>query len=499
MAQNKFFQFLPSGINYDFLGFRNRFIPISLIAIICSIILISMNGLNFGIDFSGGTEIQIRFNACVEAPAGATKKTSSKQNAATTAPTTMAANNTGCVPRNMLSTRTLRSQLAKMFPGSEPDIQPVGVMGNEFILKFNEVSFLKEAQIKDLEQRIRRIFASEGKDLKDSALVRFDFRSEGGNKIDVAFARRLSGVEHLEKDQKKEDKAKADDKKAADATTKPTDAATKPTTQDSRTDFEKLKQILANFDIQLKAEDVKYSGYQDNNYEYTIEFEGLGGKLREKLTAAFNEKAFEILQVESVGPRVGKKLRNDGIISLLLANLFILIYIAIRFDFRYAPGAVVALLHDVTLTAGIFSLLQITFDLTAIAALLTIVGYSLNDTIVVYDRIRENWQKSRVNFGEVINRSINETLNRTLLTSATTFIAVLPIFLIGGINIKWFAFAMMFGILVGTYSSLGIASPIVFWLDQFFNKKMRDSDQEAQIKREKRRLRRAGLVEEPEK
>lgn len=241
----------------------------------------------------------------------------------------------------------------------------------------------------------------------------------------------------------------------------------------------------------------KASRQAGDKYEYSITFEGLGAKLRHKLEEIFGMGSFKILQVETVGPSVGDKLRADGITSIFLANLFILIYISIRFDFRYAPGAVAALLHDVFITMGVFAALQLPFDLAIVAALLTIIGYSLNDTIVVYDRIRENWQKSRVDFGQVMNRSINETLSRTLLTSITTFIAVVPIFIIGGENIKWFAFAMMFGILIGTYSSIAIASPIVYFLDGYFSRKQREEDKEAEDKRERRRRRRAGLTEKP--
>ena len=186
------------------------------------------------------------------------------------------------------------------------------------------------------------------------------------------------------------------------------------------------------------------------------------------------KQTFSILRVESVGPKVGNKLKMDGIYAILLACVFILIYIAIRFDWRYSPGAVIALMHDVFITMGVFSLFGIEFTLTTIAALLTIIGYSLNDTIVIYDRIRENWEKTKVDLPGVMNRSINETLSRTFLTSFTTFIAILPIFVVNywtGGDIKWFSFAMMFGIIVGTYSSVGVASPTVLIIDHIMERR----------------------------
>ena len=162
-----------------------------------------------------------------------------------------------------------------------------------------------------------------------------------------------------------------------------------------------------------------------------------------------------------------------GIKALLYALAFIMLYIAFRFDLRYAPGAVVALIHDILLTIGIFTALRINVSLETIAALLTIVGYSLNDTIVVFDRIRENFQKMREReLAKVVNQSINETLSRTLLTSLTTFVVVLVIWLLASGPIKNFSFTLMIGVIIGTYSSIFIASPIVVWLDRrFFSKK----------------------------
>ena len=189
-----------------------------------------------------------------------------------------------------------------------------------------------------------------------------------------------------------------------------------------------------------------------------------------KLTKKFGKNSFIIRRVEMVGPKVGKDLRRKGVIAIIISLIGILIYVTIRFEFRFALGAVLALFHDVLITLGIFSILNKEFDLTVLAAFLTIVGYSLNDTIIVFDRIRENMKKYlKTKFPDIINRSVNETLSRTILTSGTTFFVVLALFLFGGGVIHDFALAMLIGIIVGTYSSIYIASPLVLLFEK--NKK----------------------------
>ncbi|MBE3637039.1 protein translocase subunit SecF [Mangrovicoccus algicola] len=170
-------------------------------------------------------------------------------------------------------------------------------------------------------------------------------------------------------------------------------------------------------------------------------------------------------QVESVGPKVSGELVTEAVIAVTLAIAAVLVYIWLRFEWQFAAGAVLSLVHDVTLTIGIFALLQIKFDLAIIAALLTIVGYSLNDTVVVFDRVRENLQRYKKRpLKEVLNLSINETLSRTTMTSFTTLIALFALFALGGDVIRGFVFAMIWGIVVGTYSSIYVASAILLRL-----------------------------------
>jgi preprotein translocase subunit SecF len=169
--------------------------------------------------------------------------------------------------------------------------------------------------------------------------------------------------------------------------------------------------------------------------------------------------------VESVGPKVSGELIRTAVIAVITAIFAVLFYIWLRFEWQFSVGAVAALIHDITLTIGIFSLLQIKFDLAIIAALLTIVGYSLNDTVVVFDRVRENLRKyKKLELQQVLNLSINETLSRTVMTSVTTLIALISLFLLGGDVIRGFVFAMIWGVIVGTYSSVFIASNILLRL-----------------------------------
>jgi len=211
----------------------------------------------------------------------------------------------------------------------------------------------------------------------------------------------------------------------------------------------------------------RFGEKRENEYLIRVErsvsdLETLSLEIAEALQRGYGKEGVEIRRTEMVGAKVGKDLRKKGILAIIYAMIGILIYITWRFEFIFALGAIVALAHDVMITVGAFSITDKEFTLPIVAAILTIIGYSLNDTIVVYDRIRENRRKMRREpFGRVVNASINETLGRTLLTSLTTLIVVVILFIFGGGVIHDFAFALMIGILVGTYSSIFVASPII--------------------------------------
>ena len=191
-------------------------------------------------------------------------------------------------------------------------------------------------------------------------------------------------------------------------------------------------------------------------------------RLSNEVFAALSKAAgseVELRRVEFVGPQVGDELAEDGALAVLVALIAILMYVAMRFEWRFALGSVIALVHDVLIVVGLFALLQIEFDLPVLAAVLAVIGYSLNDTIVVFDRIRENFRKMRKGEPvEIVNRSLNETLSRTLVTSLTTILVLLALFFLGGEIIHGFAFALLVGVFTGTYSSIYVASTSILML-----------------------------------
>tara|TARA_A100001015_G_C14989791_1_gene713316 strand:+ start:369 stop:1295 length:927 start_codon:yes stop_codon:yes gene_type:complete len=229
-----------------------------------------------------------------------------------------------------------------------------------------------------------------------------------------------------------------------------------------------------NFDF--SKEEIKHFGDESNVAIRIASLEDepprFANRVAESLESIYpnllpSEKSDFILSIDKVGPKVGAELSSDAILAILYALGFILIYISIRFELKYAIGAIAALTHDVLITLGVFSILGYEISLAVIAAFLTIVGYSLNDTIVIFDRVRENVKSLKGSSMEsVINQSINDSLSRTIVTSLTTFLVVFILFLVGGEVIHTFSFAMIVGVIIGTYSSIFVASPIVIKMDK---------------------------------
>ena len=208
-----------------------------------------------------------------------------------------------------------------------------------------------------------------------------------------------------------------------------------------------------------------------NDQDYLIKFENKDNKkniieeIRSSLDKSFGNN-FDFRRVENVGPKVSAELLKSGIIAISISLAVMLIYIWIRFEWQFSLGAILALFHDVIVTLGLFSLLNLEINLSIIAAVLTIVGYSMNDTVVIFDRVRENLRKySDIKIFELTNISINETLSRTLITSITTLLALLSIFFFGGEILKGFSLAMIFGVVFGTYSSIYIANSVLVRLN----------------------------------
>ena len=224
-------------------------------------------------------------------------------------------------------------------------------------------------------------------------------------------------------------------------------------------------------DIRTKLASANYTGtnvqYFGSDTEVLIQLEPQAtssAKLSSSIIQMLGD-GIDMRRVEFVGPKVGEELTNDGGLALLYALIGILIYVAFRFEYRFALGSIAALIHDVIITLGVFSILQIEFDLTVLAAILAVIGYSLNDTIVVFDRIRENFLSTRHTEPlPIVNDALNQTLARTLMTSLTTLLVLLALFYLGGEVIHSFAGALIIGVIIGTYSSIFVASSMILAL-----------------------------------
>lgn len=372
-------------INIPFIAKSRVFIIGSICAVALSLLLILVLGLNYGIDFAGGTEIQVRFNKPVQAD-------------------------------------EVRSAINSL-DGINAEVQNFGLTEeNEYLIKLANISYVDATREAAIQKGLTEAFGDKG-------FGRFHHSTEGGDKVEFVLAERVSE--------------------------------------------EQIKAIFDQADSSIS--EVTISGSEDR-FVYRAVLEGLGPHISDALSRKIGAGSFEILRLDAVGPKVGAELKQKGILSILYALIGILIYIAVRFDLRFAPGAVVALIHDVTITVGIFALLGIEFTIPTIAALLTIVGYSLNDTIVVFDRIRENISKAKVKpLEDVVNESINQTLSRTILTSSTTLLVVLSLIFLGGGIIFDFALALFIGVVVGTYSSIFVASPMVIFITRYMEKRAASS------------------------
>jgi len=243
------------------------------------------------------------------------------------------------------------------------------------------------------------------------------------------------------------------------------------TTADIRSSFSKLKLGDINVKEFGKSKDflikIEAKTEEDKNLILNIKSE-----LSKSLQSDVNFR-----RVENVGPKVSAELLNSGLIAIALSLAAMLFYIWVRFEWQFSLGSIIALFHDVIITLGIFSILSLEINLSIIAAVLTIVGYSMNDTVVIYDRIRENLSKySKMDINDISNLSINETLSRTLITSVTTLLALFSIFILGGEILKGFSFAMILGVIIGTYSSIFIASPVLKYLKVSYKTMLKDDE-----------------------
>ena len=230
----------------------------------------------------------------------------------------------------------------------------------------------------------------------------------------------------------------------------------------NNTEASSIRDVLKN--MNLGDVNVKKFG-QKGDYLIKVEQTGDNNKLIPEIKKSLSDNLtseVNFRRVENVGPKVSAELLQSGVIAISLSLAAMLFYIWVRFEWQFSIGSIIALFHDVIITLGIFSILSLEINLSIIAAVLTIVGYSMNDTVVIYDRIRENLGKyHRLNISDIANLSINETLARTIITSVTTLLALLSIFILGGEILRGFSFAMILGVMIGTYSSIFVASPIL--------------------------------------
>ncbi|MGB8329459.1 MAG: protein translocase subunit SecF [Polyangiales bacterium] len=373
-------EFVKPGTYIDFMRYRGP--VISVLGLLATLSLISLfyPGPKYGIDFAGGTEVQLAFVGDV-------------------------------------SSSEVRQALEES-GYARPDVISVQGKPSEYIIRVGEVSSLPEEQVDKIRDAAAAALGEDG--LREMKV------SPGGDKITL----RVSGAVHEQQ----------------------------------------LQEALEAGGAHVRSINA-LSGSRDPRFE--VHLVGVADELVEQLQKRFGERAPEAaLRVEWVGPKAGQQLRDAAIQSLLYAIAFIMLYVAFRFDLRFAPGGVIAMLHDALITLGIYVLLQKEVNLTTVAALLTIMGYSINDTIVVFDRIRENMARVRdKSLRELINISTSQTLSRTIITSFTTILSVSAFFFLGTGVVQDIAFALGIGILVGTLSSIFIAAPITEVIDRrFFNR-----------------------------
>ena len=377
--QMKYFELIKPGTNHDFVKYRRVAVTISLI--VNALILFGAlvwPKLNYGVDFAGGTELQIHFDKPVAAG-------------------------------------DVRDQVSKAGFG-EPTVQEYGKKGeNQFLVRVERIALLTPEAAAKVREEV-------AKDLPQAQLKGFHFDPEVGDKLDFTFKQAV--------------------------------------------DLAKLKAAVEKAGVQTK-EVRSLTAREGGDREYTVIAQGPGDKIGQLLRERFGNDAVEIVRTEYVGAQVGKQLKYDGIQAVLYAMVMILIYVGFRFDFRFSPGVVIALIHDAIVTLGYFVVTRHEFNLTSITVILTVVGYSVNDTIVIYDRIRENAKRHKgMPLRDLINLSINEMLGRTILTSGATALSLLGLIVYGVGTIQDFALAMLVGIISGTYSTWYIASPMTIWLEE---------------------------------
>jgi preprotein translocase subunit SecF len=375
--QFKTFDILPHGTTVDFVGKRHIAVVLSLIVNLAVIVwaLPAVHGLNFGVDFAGGTEMEIKFAGAVD-------------------------------PGD------IRKSVEEL-GFKDASVQTYGAASeNTFLIRVGRIALMGEADVQRVEAAVRARFPVQS----------LSFNPEIGDKIDFQFSGPVAPAD--------------------------------------------LQAAVEGSGVKVR-EIREEAGLTAGTRSFAVITQGIREKVEHDLTTRFAAAKPEVRRVEYVGPAVGRELRNQGFKAILYAMALIVVYVGLRFDFRFSPGVIIALIHDAVVTLGYFAFTGREFNLTSIAVILTVVGYSVNDTVVVYDRIRENQAKFKGrSLADLVNLSINDVLGRTFLTSLATALSLVGLLVFGVGTIFDFAFAMLFGIVSGTYSTWFIAAPMTIWLEE---------------------------------
>jgi len=432
-------EWIKPGTQFDFMKAARFWVPFSVVLTLASLVVIFAIGFDAGIDFKGGTKVIAEFKAGAGVDRAAIKK----------------------VVDELVTRQT-------GLTGTQVEVQDfdVGAAGSSETVKyqvFTELpSLLTPLKKMELAREVERHFG------QGTAV---ETPPEAGDK----FYLRLPVVWPIA--------AAHEEVRKVFAAAGYSVASVSDREEQVLTDLYREKDLLLGArDEEVKAEALrveeearkKIASLQDDRF--TVEVQAVKDQVTDALRAKFGDAFVGVLSTASVSPSVGHELFLTGMLALLYAIIGILIYIALRFDVKFAPGAILCLVHDVTVVLAFIILADIKFTLPIIAAILALIGYDINDTIVVYDRIRENIQKGRGgDLTKTINLSINETLSRTILTSLTTELVLIAIILLGGGTIQDFAMVMFLGIILGTYSSIFIASPLTLYLDRVLRRRQLQS------------------------
>jgi preprotein translocase SecF subunit len=450
---------IPDDINLDFMGARKKAFLLSGTLVLASLLTVAVMGLNKGIDFKGGSSVIVEF-----------KDGELTDTAALEASVAQLVNAELGSEATQVSVQTFDSGVQSQ--------TEAGVPINRYIIYTEATSLISGEKKKTIANELEATFKVGDK----AAKAKFPAEGSDVYYLSLPEKRKVKEVEAKIRALLSRDCAKGEagtlcyqNLRVTSDIERPLDVGNVKALNLRKNEMENVseaaKEELREIEErQLERKEAKLGDAVDKRFTITIE--ELKSKLQAHLKTDFGDSFVQVASSTSVSPSVGEALLNDGLLAILYAIIGILIYITLRFDFRFAPGAVVALVHDVIITIGLFSLFQVKFSLPIIAALLTIVGYSLNDTIVVLDRVRETFTDFKgADLKVLLNRAINNTLSRTVLTSITTMLVVACILLFGGGLIRDFAWALFIGIIVGTYSSIFIASPLVHYMDIYLKRR----------------------------